>query len=67
MSEGANFSATTPSRGRPPTPPGSLRIQKVIFVLFFVAWIKEFAGQCASASEPSNRGRPEGDGQDIVI
>ena len=37
--EGTNFSATTPSRGRPPTPHRAVSgPEKLIFVLFFLAW-----------------------------
>ena len=38
--EGANFSATTPSRGRPPppTPPGGLRTQKVDLCVQEILW-----------------------------
>ena len=37
--EGTNFSATTPSRGRPPPDRTFSGPKKLIFVLFFLAWV----------------------------
>ena len=42
--EGTNFSATTPSHGRPPPHRAVSRPQKLIFVLFFLAWYKLHTG-----------------------
>ena len=40
LREGTNFSAATPSRGRPPSHRVVSGPKKLIFVLFFLAWLK---------------------------
>ena len=53
--EGTNFSTPTPSRGRPPIPPGNLRAQKVNLCALLTCLNGRLAQESASSCCPGDR------------